>query len=197
MKAVWKLHGLSIILVFFSGIGIGCSSIGTSSPSRVTVPPYFEEVSPGVLKSYTGFFVQPIELYGVDGDALRRVDDNDTRKLADDFRRKLIKSLGNKHATIPSASRSVALLEINIADVSSTYTAFQLLPGVLMPNVMRGGASIEARFIDSVSRKQVALFKESRQGEREGFLSGLGKWDGAEKAFDEWARLLGKHVNRF
>ena len=175
----------------------GCTWSGEVVPSsRQAIEPYFEEASPGILRGYDAFYVAPIEACTLEKDSLRRVEQPDVIKLAESFRRKLIKQLGSRAAMLPQPARNVALLQVTIADVSSTYASFQLLPGYIVPNMMRGGASIEARFLDSVSNRQIALFRDTRQGDRAGFFSGLGKWDGVERAFDEWAQLLASQIRR-
>jgi hypothetical protein len=77
-----------------------------------------------------------------------------------------------------------------LTNVATTHAAFQLVPGGIFPDALRGGASIEARVVDSVSNQVVLRMIDSRQGQREGFLSGLGKWNGAQRDFDEWAQML-------
>jgi hypothetical protein len=175
----------------------GCSSSDSGiPPSRKSSAPYFEETAQGALRKYSAFYIAPIEVYTVEGDRLRRVDDSEVQSLANDFRGKLIKQLGDRYTILPQPSRSVIFIKVAMTDVSTNYAMFQLLPGIVVPNAMRGGASIEAEFVDSVSNQRVALFRDSRQGARQGFFSGLGKWDGVQKAFDEWAALLAGSIRR-
>ncbi len=68
---------------------------------------------------------------------------------------------------------------------------------MVVPNTMRGGAAIEAKFVDSISGKEVLTYKDAQQGQRKGYLSGLGKWDGVKNAFDDWAKQLGDTVNAY
>lgn len=187
------VRGVSFLMFVFVLISsaIGCGANGLKVPeSRESGKAVLEEIEPGALGRCEAFFVEPITVYSIEGDYLRRVEDEEVQKLADDFRRKIIRELDSRHTMMPQPRRNMALLRIAITDVSTGYLTLQLLPGALVPNAMRGGASIEAEFIDSVSGARIALFRDTRQGERQGFLSGLGKWDGVQKAFDEWARML-------
>ena len=175
----------------------GCTgSESIVPPSRGRTEPSFWEKSSGILKRYDSFYIPPIEAFTVEGDKLRRVQQTEAENLAESFRAKIIQRLGDRYSVLPQPARNVAIIKVAISDVSTNYALFQLLPGYVVPNPMRGGASIQADFLDSISNQPVAIFHDSRQGARQGFLSGLGKWDGVEKAFDEWAQLLVSNIRR-
>ncbi|RIL10652.1 MAG: hypothetical protein DCC75_03895 [Proteobacteria bacterium] len=173
-----------------------CQGGNTLSPSRQESKPQIETSQPGALKRYEAFYIPEIEVYEIEGDILRRVDQKEVEGLAQNFRSKLIRQLGSKHTMFPQPARNVASIKVALSDVSSTYALMQLYPGMLVPNAMRGGATIEAKVVDSITGKDVLTFRDTRQGERQGFFSGLRKWDGVESAFDEWAMQLGGAVSR-
>ena len=184
---------LTIISIVFINL-LGCSDQKLASRIEPNPPAEFTTSSPGVLKRYDAFYVAPVEVYEIEEDYLRRVSDAEVRNLGEELRTKLIRKLDQRSTTLPQPARNVALIKIALTDVSTNYAMFQLTPGVLFPNPMRGGASIEAQFIDSVSGKTVAQFRDSRSGERRGFFSGLTEWDGVKTAFDEWAQLLASEI---
>ena len=159
---------------------------GSASAPRMQV----EAKEPGIMKRYNSFYISDIAAYSIEGDYLRRIDDREVQNLAEEFRSKLIRSLGSRYSPIPQKTKNTAIISVALTDVSTSYAAFQILPGAIIPNALRGGASIEAKVLDSVSNEELVTVRDSRQGERQGFLSGLGKWDGVERAFDEWAMLL-------
>lgn len=184
-----KLSGLVLVLL----LG-GCQLTKSAAPSRVLAEPEIRASSPGVMKRYSAFHVPEIQVLEVEGDILRRVSSGEARNLAEMFRSKLVRQLGSRYSSFSHPARDVAVINITISDLSSTYALAQLAPGLLVQNALRGGASIEARVIDSVSGEEVLTFKDTRQGERQGFFSGLRKWDGVEMAFDEWASKLGAAI---
>lgn len=187
---------MSVLIVFLFLNFAACQSTATLAPSRESAAPVIEAAQPGVLKHYDAFYIPDIEVYAIEGDVLRRVNEREVEDLAQQFRSKIIRQLGSKHTMFPQPARNVAKINIALSDVSTTYALLQLYPGMVIPNAMRGGASIEAKVIDSVSGKVVMTFRDTRQGQRQGFLSGLRKWDGVEGAFDEWAAQLGSAITR-
>ena len=175
---------------------ISCSSLIESSPSRLEQKPQIQSASPDILSRYSAFYVPEINILTIEGDALRRVDDSEVERLVADFRNKIIRQLGSKHTMFSQPAKNIGVIKVTVTDVSTTYALFQLYPGAIIPNALRGGASIEANITDSQTGQLLVNYKHSRQGERQGFLSGLGKWDGLKKAFDEWARELGAAVKK-
>lgn len=167
-------------------------TVGSSSPSNLQV----QSKSPGILRRYNSFYIADIEVYAVEGDYLRRVDDKEVQNLAEEFRSKLIRNLGDQYATIPQRASNTAVIKVALTDATTSYGVFQILPGAIVPNALRGGASIDASIVDSVSNQEIVRVRDSRQGARQGFFSGLGKWDGTEKAFDEWAQVLASAVKK-
>ncbi len=149
-----------------------------------------EKKSPDIMKRYDAFYIGEIHVYSADRGLLQTVDDTEVRNLADDLRSKLIRALASNYSPIPQRTRNTAAIHIGLTNVATTHAAFQLVPGGIFPDALRGGASIEARVVDSVSNQVVLRMIDSRQGQREGFLSGLGKWNGAQRDFDEWAQML-------
>lgn len=181
---------ISMVLVLLC-LSIGCYPAPNPFEPANTAGPDIDVKKAGGLTSYQAYHIPPIDVYSIEGDYLRRAGDKEVETLAETFRSKLIRELGDRYTSFPHPAANVAVLHIAITDVSSTYTAFQLVPGYVVPNALRGGATIEAKFIDSVTNEPIVLVRDSRSGDRQGFFSGIRKWDGVEKAFDEWADLLG------
>lgn len=189
-----KTYSSLNVLLTFAVLLCGCSMQGThDTPGGLQE---FNEKAPNTLRKYDAFYVEQVDAYSVEGDYLRRVDDTEVRRLAEIFRTKIIRELGEKHTSFPQPAKNVGIIKVSMTDVASTYALLQVRPGLVAPNSARGGATIEAQFVDSVSRETVASFRDSRGGEREGLLSGFGKWDGVEKAMDHWAQLLSTSIRR-
>lgn len=184
---------------FFSSVLvlISCSYMQDNNPSRFEGTRQVNAVRPGVLSEYRAFHIMPIKVYSIEGDILRRVDGREAENLSEYFRSRIIRELEGKHTFFSQPAKGLAHLKIGISDISSTYASLQLRPGMLVPNYMRGGATIEAHFVDSVTGEEILSFKDTKQGTRVGMLSGVGKWDGVKRAFEEWAAELGSAVDGY
>lgn len=168
----------------------GCSAVDPSAPSSNMGEPQVTTKRPDVLREYRAFYIAPVTTYDIEADQLQRVQDDEVEQLAEEFRVILIRKLGDRYTAFPQPAKDVAVVHIALADVSSNFAMAQLRPGLLVPNAARGGATIEAVFTDSITKEVLATVRDTRSGARQGYFSGLGKWDGAKRAFEEWARLL-------
>ena len=151
---------------------------------------------PGALKSYDAFYVDPVAIYTNDKGRLVPAASREIDNLAKSFREKIIRALGDRHTMFDQPARNTAIIRVVITDVWSNRALLNLRPGLVVPNALEGGASMEAEIISSVSKKRVALITDSRPGTRKGFMSGLTKWGGTEAAFDDWAMLLKQSIRQ-
>ncbi len=193
----------------------GCSTFSRVTPSDQTEPSGFlgdeKEYAdlkpspagalvsfkkPGILKTYDAFFVEQIVVYGQDKGSLVPASSNELDELAHSLRDKIIRALGSRHTMFNQPARNVAILRVAITNVWSNNTLTNLRPGLIIPNVLEGGASMEALVIDSVSGQEVAKIADSRPGKRQGFMSGLTRWGGTEAAFDDWSMLLNRSIRQ-
>jgi len=185
-----------LVLVLLGLVLSHCGQDLLSSSPPEAVRPYIEVKRPGILKSFDAFYILPVDIYSIEGDALQRISDDEVIGLGEEFRARLIRKLGDRAAPLPQPTANVANVRVGLMDVSSTYADFQILPGAVFPNALRAGASIQAEFFNSVTNERVALIRESRQADRRGYFSGLRKWDGVETHFDSWTQLLSQAVRR-
>lgn len=176
-------------LAFILGITTSCSSL-LDGPEDLEGKHTVQFAEPGILRRYESFYVAPVVMTEADQQRVYAPTDGDLLKLGETFRDEVIKSLGSKYTQLNHPTRNVAQIYITVSNVWSDAALLSLRPGVLLPNTFRGGATMEARFVDSVTRKEIGVVYDSRRGTRQGFMSGLGKWDGAKRAFQEWAGML-------
>ncbi len=159
-----------------------------SSTPKVTV------AKPGILKAYSAFYVAPITIYGQDQGRLFPATPNELEMLESKFKSKIIAALGSNFTQFNQPARGVAIIDIKITDIWSNSAFEALRPGILIPNNLGAGATMQADFYDSITNKKIATVWDSRSGERRGYFSGLGKWSGVEGAFDEWAGMLRQSI---
>lgn len=145
---------------------------------------------PQILSRYDAFYVEPVIMSSNDSKSLFPAPDNEMKDLAFTFREQIIRALGSKVTNFNQPARNVGIIKIKVHDIWSDSALLNLRPGAIVPNTFRGGATMEARFLDSVTKKEFGYVVDSRRGTRQGLFSGLGKWDGAKNAFSDWAKLL-------
>ncbi len=155
---------------------------------------YLQSETPEVLKNYTAFHINPIIIYSNDKGRLVVPTQIEVDRLAKLFRDKLIRELGSSYTGFDHPAPHVAIIDIKIVDLWTSRAIEALRPGLIFPNNLSGGATIEATFFDSKSREIIATVWDSRPGDRTGFFSGLTKWKSTEAAFDEWTQLLKKSI---
>lgn len=203
-----KHLSLTLIVLVGLGVSIGLSGCGPKKSLLQDEPPVGSELqesssgarvwesSPGILRQYDAFYVSPVTVLGSDKGRLTASSSRELNDLGERFREKVIHSLGSRHTMFPHPAKNVALVEITITNVWSNRAITNLRPGILVPNVLDGGATMESVFIDSVSQKPILKVWDSRSGERAGYLTGLTKWGGVQSAFDEWAILLSRNIRQ-
>lgn len=155
---------------------------------------YLQAEDPNVFKKYRAFYVNPINIYKNDKGRLVVPSDVEVARLAMKFRDKLIRNLGSRYTPFNQPARDVAIIDIKVVDIWSSRAIDALRPGLIFPNNLSGGATMEASFYDTVTEAKVATVWDSRPGKRQGLLSGLTKWASTEEAFDEWSKILKKSI---
>ena len=194
------LSRLVLAALFVQGCQTGRQNPTLLSPERsealqqTAAGPRVHFKKPGILKTYEAYYVEPVLLYANDSGRLTPATSEELNRLAVEFRSKIVRALGDRVTHFNQPARNVAILRVAITDVWSDRTLLNLRPGLIIPNTASGGASMEAQVFDSVSKGIVAEVADSRRGARRGFMSGLGKWSGADAAIDEWALLLQRSI---
>ena len=92
----------------------------------------------------------------------------------------------------PQDGPGVARIRAALTDINKS-NATTLLPTSKMAGVGLGGATLEAEMVDSKTNQQIVALVEAQLGSRVPF-SGLGKWDAAKQAMDDWGKRLQKRL---
>lgn len=180
----------SFLLVLFLS---SCALLGGGpSTGEAASTQQIKFTEPNILRKYKAFYVSPVIMATNDSNSMYPASDREINDLAATFREQIIRALDSKSTNFNQPARDVAIINIVVYDVWSESNLLNLRPGIVVPNEHRGGATMSAKFYDSVSKKEIGYVFDSKRGARQGFLSGLGKWDGAKKAFSDWASLLAR-----
>jgi hypothetical protein len=156
-------------------------------------------VNEPALAKYSSFIVDTVQVHfhsGADG-----IEDKTKGKLTQEkiddltnyLHSKLVEAIKDSgHSVVHQPGRGVARIRTAITDIDKT-SIVTLYPGAKLSGLGLGGAALEAEIVDSFSGEQIAGLVEAQKGSRIPFV-GLGKWDAAKQAIDEWGKRLQKRL---
>jgi len=179
-------------------LGVGCASapeqIGfLSDYSRLekTGSARMGFVSPQ-LAEYDAFMIDPVEFRTRKDPPV--LNDEQKAEVANYFRTAFERTLGEKNYKIVTASGArVARLRAAITDVQKSKWYLNLHGATKMSGLGRGGASIEAEIIDSVSGEQLAGVIDAGKG-NQFELDHFKALDDVEDVIDGWAETLAARI---
>ncbi len=156
-------------------------------------------VNEPALAKYSSFIVDRVGVHFHSGaDAIEdKTKGKLTQEKIDDltnyFHSKLVEAVKESgHSVVYQPGPGVARIRTAITDIDET-SLVTLYPGAKISGLGLGGAALEAEIIDSSTGEQIAGLVEVQKGSRIPFV-GLGKWDAAKQAMDEWAKRLKKRL---
>ena len=156
-------------------------------------------VNERALKQYSSFMVDTVGVYfhsgakGIKEASKGELDQKKINKMTNYMHSvivKAVKASGKRVVYRPGAG--VARIRAALTDISKS-NATTILPTTKLAGVGLGGATLEAEILDSKTGEQIAGLVEAQLGSRIPF-SGLGKWDAAKQAMDEWGRRLERRL---
>jgi len=151
------------------------------------------------LSRFSRFIVDPVEMnFSPDSSAsqlqekgvLSEETVSDLANYMHDSIVKAVETSGNKVVYRPAID--VARIRAAITDLDVTKMT-SLLPSAKVIGAGVGGASLEAEIIDSMTKQQIGAIVESRRGSTIPF-DGMGNWDAAKQAMDQWAQRFQKRL---
>ena len=172
-----------------------------SDYSRLTVKSEssLRYVNESALARYSSFIVDRVGVHFHSGaDAIEdKTKGKLTQEKIDDltnyFHSKIVEAVKESgHTVVYQPGPGVARIRTAISDIDKT-SIVTLYPGAKLSGLGLGGAALEAEIIDSTTGEQIAGLVEAQKGSRIPFV-GLGKWDAAKQAMDEWAKRLEKRL---
>lgn len=172
-----------------------------SDYSRLTVKSEssLRYVNESALARYSSFIVDRVTLYfhsGADG-----IEDKTKGKLTQEkiddltnyLHSKLVEAVKDSgYSVVHQPGPGVARIRAALTDIDKT-SIVTLYPGAKLSGLGLGGAALEAEIVDSNTGEQIAGLVEAQKGSRIPFV-GLGKWDAAKQAMDEWGKRLQKRL---
>lgn len=146
------------------------------------------------LGSYSTFIIDPVVVHFHE-EAKGDTSDPDTlTRMTTYLRGALANAIKDRYGITAQPGPGVARLRVAITDIDKASTVSKLIPIGKALGAGRGGASMEAELLDSVTGQQLGAVIESSPGT---VLSlGAAKWGDAEAAMDKWARRFRQRLDQ-
>jgi hypothetical protein len=207
MKTKIKTNVLMIIAIAVLLIQCGCDSGSISKTGYLSDYSRLKSqssssmryVNERALKSYSSFMVDTVDVHFHSGaKGIKEASDGQlTKENIDDLTNYMHTVLVNAieasgKRVVYRSGPGVARIRAAITDINKSNAA-SILPLTKVAGVGLGGASLEAEIVDSKTGEQIVGFIEAQKGSRIPF-SGLGKWDAAKQAMDDWGKRLQKRL---
>jgi len=147
------------------------------------------------LAKYSNFMVDTVEVHfhsgakGIEEKSKGNLTQQDIDDLTNYMHTVLVNAIkASGRNVVFQPGSGVARIRAALTDIDKSKVT-SLMPTAKVAGLGIGGASLEAEIIDSKTGEQIAGLVEAQLGSRIPF-SGLGKWDAAKQAMDEWGKRL-------
>ena len=148
-------------------------------------------------KHYKKFMIDPVVIYFHPGAKNRQIEPDVLKKLADYFRKEVIKKIQDVYPVVDKPGPDVCRIRAAITDIVPANPFLNVITtaGIGLPLDM-GGASMEAMFLDSMSEDLLGIVVDSRRGKPIDIVDGFSTWGHAKGVFREWAGLLKESLDK-
>lgn len=198
------LAGLAVLVLL-----AGCASTPRANPSgflsdynRLKQDPQDESIwyweKPGVdWGKYRKFMLDHVRVRIDKKKAQRELTQAELNKLAGDFRKVVAKELSSGYEVVSRPGPGVLQVSAAIVDVIPVNPAINMMSGaaLLMPLDL-GGASIEVKFLDSVSGELLAEMSDTKRQSHLTLNMGWKRWSHVQEAFEDWAKEFKKAIDQ-
>lgn len=193
-RSVRATMSLSILVLLTV---VGCTTTTPAPTGFLSDYSKLEDVKPGWMRyvspklgDYSSFIVDPVEIR-VERDVL---DAEKRAEVARYMRDALIKVLEeNDYAVVPEAGMKTARLCVAITDIQDSKWYLNIHPASKITGAGKGGASMEAEVIDSVTGEQLAAVIRRGQG-KQFELSPFSTVNDVKAVIDEWAKSASERL---
>ncbi len=145
------------------------------------------------LRHYTTFIIDPVVVHFHDQAKRDTADPATLAHMTTYLRGGLANAIKDRYGITAQPGRGVARLRVAITDIAKASTVPKLIPIGKALGAGRGGASMEAELLDSVTGQQIGAVIQSTPGNV--MSLGAAKWGDVEAAMDEWARRFRQRLD--
>ena len=176
----------------------GCATTKTPAPTGfISDYSRLEDVKAGwmryvspKLKDYSSFLVDPVEIR-VKRDVLDTQKRAEVARYMHDAIERVLRE--NDYALVTEAGVGTARLRVAITDIQDSKWYLNLHPATKITGAGKGGASMEAEIIDSVTGEQLAVAIRRGQG-KQFELSPFSTVNDVKAVIDQWAEAASERL---
>jgi phenylpyruvate tautomerase PptA (4-oxalocrotonate tautomerase family) len=184
------------LMIWVAAMAPGCAStpaptgfLSDYSRLEMVKAGWMRYISPK-LAEYSGFMIDPVQIR-VEREAL---DAEKRAEVARYMRDAIVRVLDeNDYAVVTQSGTRTARLRVAITDIQESKWYLNIHPATKLTGVGKGGASMEAEVIDSVTGEQLAATIRRGQG-KQFELSPFSTIDDVKAVIDKWAEAAGERL---
>ena len=183
-------------------LSVGCASVETQysgflndysamKPSEVVEGLLVQKHPTKNIGDYEKFFVEPVEVrLHEDAKGHDKVEPEKLEELSTYFYDQAVLALTEGYTVVDKEGEGVLVVRAAITDAFASKPYLNLHWSTTAIGKGLGGASMEAEFIDAVTREQILAVVDARLGKRLHYTKGLTKWGHTEDIINGWVKLL-------
>ncbi len=148
-----------------------------------------------MYKNYHRFKVDPIVVHFAPNAKGTAIDPGRLEQLTDGATQKLMEAIAKREKLVDQPGPGVARIQVAITSIKTTTPVANIHPGMRLAGVGLGGASFEAKAVDSVTGELLMALYDTRPGSRIGGTEGFRQLGHAEQVIDRWIALFGDYLD--
>ena len=146
-------------------------------------------------QDYRRFMVDPIVVHFAPNAKGTGIDPTRLKQLTDGATQKLMETIAKRNKLVDEPGPGVVRVQAAITSIKTTTPVANIHPGTRLSGIGLGGASFEAKGVDSVTGELLVAIYDSKPGSRIGLTEGYRTLGHAEQVIDRWIALFGNYLD--
>jgi hypothetical protein len=149
------------------------------------------------LRDYSTFIIDPVVIHLHAGAEGKSIDPGEMQKLTQEFHDIAVETLSKDYQVVDSSGPGVLRIQAAITDLDKNTAILNVHPALKATGLGLGGASMEAKALDSMTGELIIAVVDSRSGDRVSLDvgSGLTAWGSATQAMHHWVNRFKKRLD--
>ncbi|MFC1510530.1 DUF3313 domain-containing protein [Candidatus Omnitrophota bacterium] len=206
MKSECRLRMFFVMCIICCFLSISCTTVTPTKTGFLKDYSHFKEsiqykgmlvdsASIVDIGAYDKFMIETIEVYSGSGDETYRIESDISKGMIKYFYAELVKRLMPNYTLVNSPGEGVLCIRVAITDIVASKPLLNIHWSTKLTRKGFGGASVEAEFLDSLTRERIAAVIHARQGRMICPFKGYSKWGYSRDALLQFAQMLVKHLD--